>query len=74
MFSFVKGYTKEDYKQAICDCCDDIKNRADDLLCDFDKHIREINITLKVESGKVSVINVNKEMCVEKEIENEKGE
>ena len=63
----VKGHTKEDFKEAIYNACDDIKNRTDDILCDFNKHIREINITLKVEYGKVSVISINKEMWVERE-------
>lgn len=61
----VKGYTKEAYKQAICDACDDIKNRVDDILCDFDKHLREITITIKVGIGEVSVLNITKEVAVE---------
>ena len=67
IISAVKGNTKEDYKQAICECCDDLKNRVDDILCDFDKHIRKINIELEVEYGSISVIRINKEMDVEKE-------
>lgn len=63
----VKGNTKKDYKEAINNICDDLKNRVDDILCDFDKHIREININLKIEYGCVSVISITKEMCVEKE-------
>lgn len=63
----VKDYTKEAYKQAICDACDDIKNRVDDILCDFDKHIREITITIKVGVGEVSVLNITKEVAVEGE-------
>ncbi len=67
MIKIVKGYTKEDYKQAICDACDDIKNRVDDILCDFEKHIREITITIKVGVGEVSILNIAKEVAVERE-------
>lgn len=63
----VNGYKKEDYKQAICDACDDIKNRIDDILCDYEKHLREITITIKVGVGEISIINIAKEMCVEGE-------
>lgn len=63
----VKDYTKEAYKQAICDACDDIKNRTDDILCDFDKHLKEITITIKIGIGEVSILNITKEVAVESE-------
>lgn len=63
----VKGNTKEDFKEAIFKGCDDLKNRVDDILCDYDKHIRKISIELEIEYGSVSVIRINKEMCVEEE-------
>ena len=63
----VKGYTKEAYKQAICDACDDIKNRVDDILCDFDKHLQEVSITMKVGVGEISIINIEKIVAVEGE-------
>lgn len=63
----VKDYKKDSYKQAICDACDDIKNRVDDILCDFDKHLREVSITIKVGVGEVSIINIEKQVAVEGE-------
>ena len=65
----VKGYTKDDYKQAICDACDDLKNRTDDILCDFDKSIRDIEIKIKIEVGMVSLISITKNVNVESEEE-----
>ena len=70
---FVETNSKDAYKKAICDACDDLKTRVDDILCDFEKHLREITITIKVGFGEVSVINITKEMCVEGGDENEKG-
>lgn len=63
----VKGNTKKDFKEAIFKCCDDLKNRVDDILCDFDKHIKKISIELDIEYGSVSIIRINKEMNVEEE-------
>ena len=60
----VSENTKESYKQAILDCCNDLKTRVDDILCDFDKCIRRIDITMTVEVGCVSIISINKEVCV----------
>ena len=60
---FIKDYTKEGYKKAICDACDDVKNRVDDILCDFEKHIRNIQITIDIDPGKLSII-ITKEVAV----------
>lgn len=65
VINFVGKNTKEEYKQAICDACDDIKNRVDDILCDFEKHLREITITIKVGVGEISILNITKEVAVE---------
>ena len=65
----VEKQTKEGYKKAIIECCDDLKNRLDDILCDFDKSIKEIDITFKIEYGSVSVMSITKEVCVEVEKE-----
>lgn len=61
----VKDYTKESYKEAICEACDDIKNRLDDILCDFEKQVKNISITIKVGVGEVSVLNIVKEVAVQ---------
>lgn len=61
----VEDYTKESYKKAICEACDDIKNRLDDILCDFEKQVRNISITIKVGVGEVSVLNIVKEVAVQ---------
>lgn len=72
----VKGImtnTKEEYKKAIFDCCDDLKTRVDDILCDFDKGIRKIDITMTVEVGCVSITSINKEVYV-RDVEEENNE
>lgn len=69
ILSAVKGYTKDDYKQAIYDACDDLKSRTDDILCDFDKSIRDIEIKIKIEVGMVSLISITKNVNVESEEE-----
>ena len=69
ILSAVKGYTKADYKQAIYDACDDLKSRTDDILCDFDKSIRDIEIKIKIEVGMVSLISITKNVNVECEEE-----
>ena len=61
----VEDYTKESYKKAICEACDDIKNRLDDILYDFEKNVRNISITIKVGVGEVSVLNIVKEVAVQ---------
>lgn len=61
----VKDYTKEGYKKAICEACDDIKNRLDDILCDFEKNIRNISITINVGVGEISILNIVKEVGVQ---------
>ena len=70
-YNCVKDFTNESYKEAICDACDDIKNRVDDILCDFEKSIRNIKITIDVGVGQVSIINITKEVAVEKELTDE---
>ena len=64
-YKVVKDYTKESYKKAICEACDDIKNRLDDILCDFEKQVKNISITIKVGVGEVSVLNIVKEVAVQ---------
>lgn len=63
--SRVKSYTKEGYKDAIIEALDDLKSRVDDILCDYNRHVKNIEITISVEPGCVSLINVNKTMNVE---------
>lgn len=69
---YVEDYTKESYKKAICDACDDIKSRVDDILCDFEKSLKNIKITIDVGVGQVSIINITKEVAVEGEGEDER--
>lgn len=61
---YVEDFTKESYKKAICDACDDIKNRVDDILCDFEKALKNVKITIDVGSGLVSIISITKELAV----------
>ena len=61
---FVEDNSKESYKKAICDACDDVKNRVDDVLCDFEKSLRNVKITIDVGVGQVSIINITKELAV----------
>jgi hypothetical protein len=61
---YVEDFTKESYKKAICDACDDIKNRVDDILCDFEKSLKNVKITIDVGIGQVSIINITKELAV----------
>lgn len=63
--SCVKSYTKEGYKDAIIEALDDLKSRVDDILCDYNRRVKNIEITINVEPGRVSLINVNKTMNVE---------
>ena len=62
--SRVKSYTKEGYKDAIIEALDDLKSRVDDILCDHDKGIRDIEITIHISPGEISLINVNKNLYV----------
>ena len=62
--SCVKSYTKEGYKDAIIEALDDLKSRVDDILCDHNKYIKSIEISLKVEPGCVSLLNITKTMNV----------
>ena len=64
--------TKENYKKALYEVCDSLKEKADDILNDYDKDIREINIHLKLEYGFVSVISINKQMSVFLDLDDEK--
>ena len=68
--SRVKSYTKEGYKDAIIEALDDLKSRVDDILCDYNKGIKSIEISLKVEPGCVSLLNITKTMNVE--VDNDK--
>ncbi len=69
---YVEDYTKEGYKKAICDACDDIKNRVDDILCDFEKSLKNVKITIDVGIGQVSIISITKELAVEGKDEDER--
>lgn len=60
----VKEPTKEGFKQALIDACEDLKNRADDILCDFDKYIHSLNIEINIDYGKVSIIRITKDVLV----------
>lgn len=64
---YIKEHTKEEYKQGILDACNDIKNRADDILCDFDKHLKKITITIELGVDKISIIKIEKIANVEGE-------
>lgn len=70
----VKTLSKEEYKEALCQVCDDIKRRSDDILYDMENNIRKIEITIRIEQGNVSMINVNKEMnaIIETNVESDK--
>lgn len=63
--SRVKSYTKEGYKDAIVEALDDLKSRIDDILCDYNRSIKNIEIIINVEPGCVSLINISKTMNVE---------
>lgn len=64
VLSRVKSYTKEGYKDAIVEALDDLKSRVDDILCDFNSFVKDIEITISVEPGCVSLIRINKTMFV----------
>lgn len=64
VLSTIKEYTKEGYKTALLEGLDDLKSRVDDILCDYDKCINSIEISLKVEPGCVSLLNITKTMNV----------
>ena len=68
-YSIVENRTKDGFKKAITECCENLNDRLDDILCDFDKSLKEINIQLKVSCDYVSVISITKEVAVEVEKE-----
>jgi len=67
IYKSVKGNTKEDYKQAIIDICKCLEQKADDILVDFDKDLRSVQILLNIEYGSISIIEVKKEYTVSSE-------
>lgn len=64
VLSTIKEYSKEGYKTALIEALDDLKSRVDDILCDYNKRINSIEISLKVEPGCISLLNVTKTMNV----------
>lgn len=59
-----ENFSKEFYLKEIKKCADDLKRRAEDILEDYDKGIREIEISFSILPQCVSELNVTKHYIV----------